>query len=63
MGMCFCLLYLIKIFKMAAEQYKGVLYYLFALDTEVVNIKDKPEVQTNRKYGQTGSTDKPEVLR
>ena len=25
MGMCFCLLYLIKIFKMAAELYKGVL--------------------------------------
>ena len=24
MGMCFCLLYLIKIFKMAAELYKGV---------------------------------------
>ena len=25
MGMCFCLLYLIKIFKMAAELYRGVL--------------------------------------
>ena len=31
MGMCFCLLYLIKIFKMAAELYKGVLAYFCCL--------------------------------
>ena len=28
MGMCFSLLYLIKIFKMAAELCKGVLYFV-----------------------------------
>ena len=38
MGMCFCLLYLIKIFKMAAELYKGVLLSPY-LDPDPNNLR------------------------